>query len=107
MVIEVFHTACTKRNQTLCALRRFLGDYISQTSVHMVLSVGSGAGCHYGTGYQECATALIYGFIGLNGTGFTLADRLEVYCALLTGIDAIKAIHTARIIYLMVLGVYA
>ena len=106
MVIEVLDAAGTERNQSLSTLGVFLGGDIGKSSVHMILSVSCGTCCNYGTGYQECASALIHGLIGLNGTILSVADRLELYCSLLTGLYAVKAIYTAAIVYLVVLGVY-
>jgi hypothetical protein len=73
----------------------------------MVLSMYDSTCCQHGTGYQKCATALIDGLIGLNVTCLTLAYRLELYCTILTGIYAVKAVYASAVIYLMILGIYA
>jgi hypothetical protein len=73
----------------------------------MVLRMSGGSGGQYGTGNQECATALVDWLIGLNGTRLFVAERLELYCTLLAGTDAVKAVNATAVVYLMILGVYA
>ena len=106
VVIEVLYAAGAKGNQTLRTLWSLLFNDIGKTSVHMVLGMCCCTGSKHSTGYQECASALIDRLIGLGSTS-ALADRPEPDCALLTGLNAVKAIHATAVIYFMVLGVDA
>ena len=108
MVIESLDTAGTEWDQAFSPIGILLADNLSQTSVHMVLCVGCSTCCNYGTGHKECASALVnlIGLIILAGA-FAWGNILETDGVVLTGINAVKAIHTSAVINLVILGVYA
>jgi hypothetical protein len=70
----------------------------------MVLGVCGSTCSHYGCGYQECASALICGGIGLDG--FTVAYVFEFERILCAGLNAVKAIHATAVVYPVVFGIY-
>jgi hypothetical protein len=106
VVIEILYTAGSGRNETLRAIGGFLIDYLGKSTVHMVLCMYGSTCSQHGTGYQESAPAIIHAVIC--GSGSCLSCGIpETYGIILTGLYAVKAIHTTAVVNLVVLCIDA